>query len=207
MRIAIFGATGTLGRHLVAQALDMGHQVTAFARRPERLDLTHKNLTLFAGDVLDPDAVSRAVKGQDAVIVAIGAGRKGGVRAPGTANVIDAMKAHGGQRLISQSTLGAGDSRPALNFFWKHIMFGFLLKDAYTDHQEQEALVRASGLDWTLVRPSAFTDDPATGAYREGFAPTEKGLALKIPRADVAGFILKLLTRRAYLRQAPSISL
>ena len=117
------------------------------------------------------------------------------------------MKAHGVRRLISQSTLGAGDSRPALNFFWKHIMFGFLLKDAYADHQEQEALVRASGLDWTLVRPSAFTDDPATGAYREGFAPTEKGLALKIPRADVAGFILKLLTGRAYLRQAPSISL
>jgi len=207
MKIAIFGATGTLGRHLVAQALDMGYQVTAFARRPERLDLIHANLTLLAGDVLDPGAVSHAVKGQDAVIVAIGAGRKGRVRAPGTANVIDAMKAHKVRRLISQSTLGAGDSRAALNFIWKHIMFGFLLKDAYSDHQEQEALVRASGLDWTLVRPSAFTDEPATGAYRENFPPTEKGLSLKISRADVAGFILKQVTGRAYLHQAPGISL
>ena len=207
MKITIFGATGTLGRHVVEQALAAGHEVTAFARRPQRLDLQHPNLHRRAGDVFDQAAVDDAVKGQDAVIVALGAGRKGGVRATGTRHVIQAMQNHGVQRLICQSTLGAGNSYAALNFFWKHIMFGFLLKDAYADHQEQEALVQASGLDWTIVRPSAFTDEPATGAYKEDFPSSEKGLSLKIPRADVANFILRQLTGRAYLHQAPGISL
>ena len=67
--------------------------------------------------------------------------------------------------------------------------------------------MQESGLDWTIVRPSAFVDGPATGAYREGFASTEKNLALKIPRADVANFILRQLTGRNYLFQAPAISL
>ena len=206
MKIVVFGATGTVGHHVVSQALNQGHHVTAFARRPARLETAHPNLSLVAGDVLNPGAVARAVKGQDAVIVVIGAGRKGGVRAQGTANVVDAMKAHGVRRLIAQSTLGAGDSRGALNFFWKYLMFGLLLKDAYADHQEQEVLVQRSGLDWTIVRPSALTDDPATGTYRENFPPTEKGLALKIPRADVASFILEQVAGRDYLRQAPGIS-
>ena len=206
MKIIVFGATGSVGRHVVEQALAQGHQVTAFARHPEDLETCSPNLRQFKGDALDPVAVARGVEGHDAVVVALGAGRKGGIRAAGTRHVIAAMKRHGVRRLICQSTLGAGDSRPALNFFWKHVMFGFLLKDAYADHQSQEELVRESGLDWTIVRPSAFTDEPASGAYREGFPPTEKGLSLKISRADVANFILRQLTGRAYLHQAPGIS-
>ena len=85
-------------------------------------------------------------------------------------------------------------------------MFGLLLRPAYKDHQRQEEIVAASGLDWTLVRPSAFTDGPATNRYRHGFAPTVKGLVLKISRADVAGFMLRQLTDRTYLGRATSLS-
>ena len=182
MRLIIFGATGTIGRHLVDQALSQGHDVTAFARNPGALTTTHPNLTQCAGDVLDPEAVADAIYGHDAVLIALGAGRKGTVRAAGTKHVIDAMNRHGVRRLICQSTLGAGDSRAVLNFFWKRIMFGLLLKDAYADHEAQEALVRQSNLDWTIVRPSAFTDKPASGPVKHGFPPSVKGLKLKIPR-------------------------
>ena len=85
-------------------------------------------------------------------------------------------------------------------------MFGLLLRDAYADHQAQETLVQESGLDWTIVRPGAYTDGPATGAYRHGFPPTEHGLKLKISRADVADFLLRQLTDPGYLHQAPSLS-
>ncbi len=207
MKVVVFGASGSIGAHVIEQALNQGYEVTGFARRPETLGISHPNLKLVSGDVFDPDTVADAIEGQEAVIVALGAGRKGRVRAQGTKNVIAAMKRHGVRRLVCQSTLGAGDSRPALNFFWKHIMFGLLLKDAYKDHQEQERLVRESGLDWTIVRPSAFTDGPASGEYREGFPPTEKGLKLTIPRADVANFLLRQLTGSTYLHQAPGISL
>lgn len=210
MNVIIFGATGTLGRHLVEQALSQGHEVTAFARHPETLGLEHERLRYQAGDVLDAAAVDRAVAGavgsHDAVLIALGAGRKGGVRAAGTRNVIDAMKHHGVKRLICLSTLGAGDSRNLLNFFWKRIMFGLLLRAAYADHEAQERLVRQSGLDWTLVRPGAFTDGDATGQYRHGAPLPADNLTLKIARADVAGFMLRQLTDTAYLHRAPGVT-
>lgn len=206
MKIVIFGATGTLGRHLVDKALVEGHEVTAFARKPLELGRTHRSLTPLAGDVCDPKAVDQAVAGQDAVIVALGAGRKGHVRSAGTAHVVDAMQRHAVQRLVCLSTLGAGDSAQHLTFFWKHIMFGWLLKDAYEDHQAQEDTVRRSALSWTIVRPGAFTDGPETGEYRHGFPSTEKNLKLKISRADVADFMVRQLTDDTYLRQAPGLS-
>lgn len=206
MKLIIFGATGTVGRQLVEQALGQGHQVTAFVRNPAALAVEHRDLTCHVGDVFDADAVSDAVRGHDAVLIALGAGRKGTVRTIGTKHVIDGMKRHGVRRLICQSTLGAGDSRPALNFFWKYIMFGLLLRGAYADHQAQEALIEQSGLDWTIVRPGAFTDGPVTDVYKHGFSPTEPGLQLKISRADVAHFMLRQLTGNGYLHQTPGLS-
>lgn len=206
MNVIIFGATGTLGRHLVEQALSQGHHVTAFARHPEKLGLHDASLRYQAGDVLDAQAVARAVEGHDAALIALGAGRKGGVRADGTKNVIDAMKHHGVKRLICLSTLGAGDSRNLLNFFWKRIMFGLLLRAAYADHEMQEKLVRQSGLDWTLVRPGAFVDGDATGQYQHGAPLPATDLKLKIARADVAGFMLRQLTDRGYLHKAPGVT-
>ena len=206
MKLIIFGATGSVGRHLVEQAWAQGHQVTAFVRDPSALDAPHQDLALQVGDVFDREAVADAVRGQDAVLIALGAGRKGTVRSVGTGHIIAAMKRHGVRRLICQSTLGAGDSRPLLTFFWKRIMFGLLLREAYADHEAQEALVRNSGLDWTIVRPGAFTDGPVTGAYKHGFPPTETDLELKISRADVASFMLRQLTGTAYLHRAPGLS-
>ena len=206
MKVIVFGATGTVGRQLVDQALKEGHDVTAFARRPQSVRVDHPKLTVIGGDVLDPEAVDRAVAGHDAALVALGAGRKGTVRAEGTRTIIAGMKHHGVRRLIVLSTLGAGDSSGNLNFFWKRIMFGMLLREAFKDHQKQEALVRESGLDWTIVRPGALTDDPATGRFKHGFAPTERGLDLKISRADAAFFMLRQLAEATYIRATPGLS-
>ncbi|HBM87718.1 MAG TPA: epimerase [Rhodobiaceae bacterium] len=206
MKIIIFGATGSLGRHLVDQALAQGEDVTAFLRDASALDQHHQNLRLVEGDVLDPAAIDAAVKGHDAALIALGAGRKGGVRAQGTKHIIDAMERHKVRRLVCQTTLGAGDSHIHLNFFWKHIMFGWLLKQAMADHEEQETIIRQSKLDWITVRPAAFTDGPVTGSYKLGFPQSESGLALKISRADVAGAMLQQLDSDAYLRKFPGLS-
>ncbi|MHA1524780.1 MAG: NAD(P)-dependent oxidoreductase [Alphaproteobacteria bacterium] len=206
MNLIIFGATGTLGRHLVSNALAQNQQVTAFARRPSALKIDHQNLTLFAGDVLDKDTVSSAVAGHDCVLVALGAGRKGKVRSGGTRHIVDAMQRHGVRRLVCLSSLGVGDSRPLLNFFWKRIMFGMLLKEAYGDHIAQEKIIQQSTLDWVIARPGAFTDGPATSSYLHGIAPTLKNLKLKISRADVANFMLEQLSSNTYLGQAPGLS-
>jgi len=205
MKLIIFGATGSVGRLVVDQALEQGHHVTAFTRDPAKVTMRHERLAVVGGQVTDVDVVAKAVAGHDAVIVTLGAGRKGGVRAPGTKAIIDAMHDTGVRRLIVQSTLGAGDSRVHLTFFWKRIMFGLLLRGAYADHQEQERIVMASDVDWTIVRPGAFSDGPRTGVYRRGFGQDERS-EIKIARADVADFLLEQLTDTAYLRSAAAIS-
>ena len=208
MKIIVFGATGTIGKLAVESMLTDGHEVTAFARRPEKLDIKSSRLTLSVGDARDQAAVSKAICGHDAVVVALGSGmsRKSNIRSQGTMSIIRGMQTHGVRRLICQSTLGAHESWGNLNFFWKRIMFGLLLRPIFLDHELQENLVQASGLDWTLVRPSAFIDGPALGTFKENFKSKERNLTLKISRADVAEFLKRQLMDTIYLHRAVGIS-
>ncbi|MDA0267359.1 MAG: SDR family oxidoreductase [Cyanobacteria bacterium] len=208
MKLVIFGATGTIGRQVVEQALEQGHIVTAFARNPAKLDLQHPQLTRCPGDVMDLPAVEQAVRDQDAVVCVLGSGKKltGTVRSAGTRQIIQAMENIGVRRLICQSTLGAGESWGNLDFYWKYIMFGFILRQVFADHERQECIVKESGLDWTIVRPGAFIDGPRTGQYRYSFPATDQTIQLKISRADVADFILKQLSDQSSLHQTPSLS-
>ncbi|NET06628.1 MAG: SDR family oxidoreductase [Symploca sp. SIO2B6] len=208
MNLLIFGSTGGTGRQLVEQALEQGHRVTAFARNPAKLDIKHTNLKVVEGDVMDLTSVEKALQGQDVVVCVLGAGKKitGTIRSEGTRQIIHAMEKAGIRRFICQSTLGAGDSWGNLNFFWKYIMFGILLRKVFADHQRQENYVKHSGLDWTIVRPGAFVDGDRTGNYRHGFPGTDQTSKLKISRADVADFILKELADEEYIHKTPSLS-
>lgn len=206
MKLLIFGSTGSTGRQLVEQALEQGHTVTAFARDPSKLEARHDNLKVVQGDAVDYPSVEKAVQGQDVVLCSLGAGAKGTVRSEGTKNIVRAMEKAGVRRFICQSSLGVGDSRDNLNFFWKYIMFGGLLRQAYADHVSQEDYVNQSRLDWIIVRPAAFTDGERTGEYRHGFSGSDKTAKLKISRADVADFMLKQLTDDTYLHKMPGLS-
>lgn len=72
MKLLVFGATGGTGSRLVRQALEQGHVVTAFARDPAKVRLTHDNLRVVRGDILNKDSVEAAVAGQDGVLSALG---------------------------------------------------------------------------------------------------------------------------------------
>ncbi len=209
MKIIVFGASGTVGKHLVKQALEKGYHVSAFCRDILKLaHLKHPNLRLIQGDVLNFGDVKVAVNGHQAVYIVLGSGnnRKSKVRSSGTKNIIAAMQEEGVKRLICQSTLGAGDSEGNLNFFWKKIMFGWYLRQVFLDHELQEIFVRESSLDWTIVRPGAFTNGDRTGKYRHGFPPDDKTTKLKISRKDVADFLVNELEREQYLFEAPGLS-
>jgi len=208
MKAIVFGATGNVGRLAVETMLKEGHEVTAFARHPGTLKTSDPKLTLHAGDAFDAASVDAAVRGHNAVVITLGAGasRKSLIRSQGTMNVIQAMQKNGVRRLICQSTLGAHESWDNLDFFWKRIMFGLILRLVFRDHELQEKLVRASGLDWTIVRPSAFADGPASGGFKEDFGPETRKLKLSIPRADIAAFLSRQLCDRKYLHRAVAIS-
>lgn len=197
LKIIIFGATGGLGRCMVEQAYALGHQVTAFVRSRAALE-PYEDLKEVRGDVLDAASVSRALAGQEAVLCVLGGAK--GVRVEGTRNILAAMQQHGVRRLIAVSSWGVGDSRRGIlaNLAW------LFLREALAEHQAQEAIIRQSGLDWTILRPTRLTDGPLTGKYRVGNISV--GMSPQISRADMADFALKQLTDPTYLHQAPTIS-
>ncbi len=211
MKLIIFGATGATGKHMVEQALEQGHLVTAFVRDPSKLGIMHSNLTITKGDLMDASSIIPAMQGQDAVLCTIGApaNKTGTIRSEGTKNIIQAMKTAGVKRLICQTSLGYGDSIKLLDqtpFIFKHIIVPFILKKAFADHSLQEEYIKQSQLDWVIARPANLTDEAFTGIYKQGFPATEKKLKMKISRADVADFMLKQLTANTWLRKTPGLS-
>lgn len=207
MNVAIFGATGTTGQFVLDEALARGHSVVALTRNPHKLDINHDNLTTVEGDVLDPEAVEKAIVGQDAVISVLGAGtQRTTVRTDGTRNIVEAMERQGVRRLVSQSLFGLGDSADKLPVHWKLLVKPLILRNAFRDHAGQEAVVAASDLDWTITRPVSLRDTAATGEYYDGPAAAMNGITLKIGLTDLARFTLDQLETGKYLRRRPGIS-
>jgi putative NADH-flavin reductase len=208
MKLLIFGATGSIGRQLVEQALAQGHTVTAFARNPARLDLKHAQLKVVQGDVLDYASVEWAVPGHQAVLSALGTSAltKNTVRSEGTQNIIRAMEKAGVRRLICLSSIGIGDSRDMLPFHYKYILVPFLLRQGFAEHELEEEWVKQSQTDWTIVRPGAFTNGERTDAYRHSLTVAGNSIKAKISRADVTDFMLKQLKDHTYLHQTPWVS-
>jgi len=205
MNLAIFGATGNTGLELVKQALEKGHHVTAFVRNPSRMAIEHDRIALVTGDAFDPASVAEAIQGQDAVVCALGSSdlKKTTIRTEGTANIIKAMKEQGIQRFLVVTSMGTGDSWDTLSLVNK-FLYATLLKSSREDHEAQEAAVKESELDWTIIRPSGLTDEPRTGVYEVGENILAK--TSKIARADVADLIVKELEQNALIHKAVTIT-
>jgi putative NADH-flavin reductase len=208
MKLIIFGSTGHTGHQVVKQALEQGHEVTAFARNPEKFDQKHEKLQVIEGDVLDFASVERAIQGQDVVLCTLGVPPKdkNNLRANGTKNIIRAMEKTGVKRFICQSSYGIGDTSDTLPFLMKYLIVPFILRRAFADHEIQENYIKESQLDWIIARPVALTDGEHTGSYQHGFTADNKTVTFKISRADTADFMLKQLADNNYLHRTPSIS-
>ncbi len=203
MKLLIIGASRGIGLQVAEQALAAGHEVTAFARHPRPLPQPRPRLTVTAGDVLNFEQVRQATAGQEAVCLTIGVGvtwKPVTVFSQGTRNLLAAMAAQGVRRLVCVTGIGAGDSKGHGGFLYDRIFQPLLLRTIYEDKDRQEALIRASETDWTIVRPGFLTNGPLTGSYRV-LADLAGVTAGKISRADVAHFILKELAENRRLRQ------
>ncbi|MGH9492834.1 MAG: NAD(P)-dependent oxidoreductase [Terriglobales bacterium] len=124
----------------------------------------------------------------------------------GTKNIVQAMERHGVQRLVCESSLGVGDSRGRLGVFHNLFLLPLFLRNVFADKAVQEQIIRASGLVWVIVRPTALTNGPRKGVYRAGADIGHWFFPTKISRSDVADFMLKQLTDDTYLRKTPGLS-
>lgn len=204
MKLLIFGASGKTGTAVIREALEKGHEVTAFVRNPSRLTVKNKNLAVFTGNVLNPEDVANAVKGHDAVISVLGYSNNAPhtICSDGINNIIAAMKKHKIKRLIAQSSYG-NDRDHDTTLYAKFIRI--YLKDRQKDKQKMEKIIEQSNLSWTIVKPVIITSKPKSGRYKTGahikppFIPT-------ISQADIADFMLKELEQNKYIHQKPIIT-
>jgi putative NADH-flavin reductase len=209
MRVLVIGATGGTGRQLVQQALELGHQVTAFVRKPKKLKIEHPNLRVVKGNVLDYASVEQAMQGQSAVVSALGHKRflwPTRILSKGTGNIMEAMKSCRVPRLICESSLGVGNAVGRLGLPATFVFVPLVLPFYFWDRLRQEKLIADNGgIDWVIVRPATLTNGPARGDYRHGSNVGNYVLPRRVSRADVADFMLKQLNDDHYIGKAPGI--
>jgi len=208
MDIIVFGASGRTGVLLVGQALEAGHQVTAFVRDLAKLSLQHPALSVIQGNVGDAGAVEKAITGQQAVLSVLGPtrGSSPGAMSAAAYHITHAMQKSGVKRLVTLTGAGVRDPRDQPKAF-DHLMrtlLGMLSGAVLRDSQEGVSMIRASDLDWTVVRVPMLTDGPLTGKFRVGYVGKDSGR--QISRADAAAFMLQQLEDDTYFYQAPMIS-
>jgi uncharacterized protein YbjT (DUF2867 family) len=208
-RILIVGATGGTGRQLVAQALSLGYEVTAFVRDPSKLGVEHPRLTVAKGDVLDCGSVEAAMRGQEAVVSALGHKRYFGpsrILSEGTRNVLRAMEAHNVRRLVCETSLGIGDSAGRMGLYYTFMVIPIVVPFYFWDKTRQERLIARSGVEWVIVRPGVLTNGEKRGPTRHGRRIGNFLWTVRISRADVADFMLEQLSSDTYLRTAVGVS-
>jgi uncharacterized protein YbjT (DUF2867 family) len=203
MRIVVFGATGSTGRRVVDQALVAGHDVTAVVRRPNQV-APRPRLVVRAGDVLDPASLHESCSGADAVMSCIGPDstlRPGTVMSAGTAHMVAAAEAAGVRRFVFQSGIGLSDGLELSRANrWVMRVWRTLFAAAIHDKAEGERVLRASALEWVIVRPVGLRDAPATGRYLAG--PLARVAPLvPLTLADCAACLLHAVSEPAWTRQ------
>ena len=206
MRLLILGATGPTGRNLLEQALAAGHEITAFVRNPARLTMTHARLASAIGDATDSRALESAMAGQEAVLSALGAGNslRSEIASRAVAALIPAMRARALKRVIFLSAFGVGETFGQASLV-QRLAYCTLLRQIFADKAKADAMLRQSGLDWTLVYPTVLTHGARSGAYRVGERLAMTGLP-KISRADVASFMLEQLSSAEWVRRTAVVS-
>jgi putative NADH-flavin reductase len=203
MRFTILGATGGIGRLLLPLALDHGHEITAFARAPEKIHGTSSRLRVLGGNLYDPDQMAGAIHGSDVVLSAFGPTtlRRTHQRRDFGRALVKAMRSAGVKRFIHVSSafvFGEGGMIYS-------IMSNTLFRNVTLDHRDGDKEMSQPDLEWTILRPPRLLDGPAIGNLRvvAGHLPKR---AMTISRADVAGFMLQEAITPNYIHQFVGLS-
>jgi putative NADH-flavin reductase len=211
MKLAVFGANGPTGRLLTQLALDEDHDVVAFTRHPDVFPIEHRRLEIVAGDVHDAAAVASAIDGTDAVVSTLGvpfAKTPITIYSDGTTNIVAGMHAAGIKRLVCVSSSAVGPHpEPLGGFVFEKIMQPYVInklgRTLYDDMRRMEAMVAASDLNWTIVRPSGLFEAPAVSKYSVAI----DNIAYRFTaRIDLADCLLRQADDHMYVRSTIAIA-
>ena len=209
MRIVIFGAGGRTGNHLVRHAIGLGHDVTAFGRKPKKLPLSHERMRVVVGDASDEFQVNRAIQGTEAVITAIAPGNTAAeeLHAQMLQNILRSMERHNVKRVVALSDSFVLDETGLAEVLGKRVRHLFLTPShaRWLRVSAQYAnCLRNSRLEWTLVCTHHLTDEPFDGHY--SVETKHRNVNVRVSRANVADFLLRIAMNGSHIHEMPVIS-
>ena len=204
MKLVIFGATGRTGQYLLKNALTQGHHVSVFVRDPQKLAVPLPKEQIHRGDVQDSDAIEQAIHGNEAVFFVIGSGGLGPttLRQDAIRSIIAAMQKQQVRRIVALSTAMVGNA----GFVATRILRPLIFRNTVGDSQAMEVLIRASSLDFTIVRAPRLRQKEMDHPYKEVLGDEARPLSISVSRASVAHIMLKSLQNPGYVRQIVTIS-
>jgi putative NADH-flavin reductase len=200
MKLFVIGATGRTGQEIVQQAIERGHDVTAFVRSPETVILRHERLFVVKGNATDENQLSEAMQSHDAVVSALGPRevfKPSSLLHDSALAITRAMQRSGVKRLL---ILSAAAHFPGI----PNRIVSFILRNHMRDSLAMEKVVQDSGLDWTIARPPRLTQEQYT-AYRsrEGAAPRK---CFTLSRKAVAAFMLDAIEQKKHFQKIVGIA-
>ena len=200
VKLFAIGATGRTGREVVQQALARNHHVTAFVRSPASLTLKNERLSVLKGNAMDENQLFRAIQNHDAVVSTLGPRevfKPSSMLHDSAVATTRAMNRAGVKRLV---VLSAAAHFPGL----LNRIASFIMRNHMRDSLAMEAIVQASGLDWTIARPPRLTqEDYITYRTRENAAPR---MGFSVSRKAVAAFMLEAIEQKKHFQQIVGIA-
>jgi len=194
MKIVVFGASGKTGSLIISQALEAGHQVTAYVRNENGITQKNSNLKVVVGNLTETFKLKEAITGADVCISTLGGGsltRHSPEIIDGIDKIVSIMEQKGVNRIIYLSSLGARESRFFMPQPIRFLIADVMLRVPLADHNANENRIVNSKLNWTIVRPGGLTDNEKTGNLKFGSEKTIFKGSTSISRANVAAFILE----------------
>jgi putative NADH-flavin reductase len=201
MRLAVFGGTGRVGRHVVNQALAQGHEIAALVRQAEELP-PDGGVRYVAGDATDPVAVESVIRGADAVLSSLGAPSlemPGSVLSDGMRTIVSAMARTGTPRVVAVAGSGILDD-PRGGLRHDQPEFPAIFRAISQEHAGTWAALRRSSVDWTLVCTTTQVQGAQPGRLRARADVLPDGGA-EISIEDIAGFMLGQLNDTTFLNR------
>jgi putative NADH-flavin reductase len=203
MKLTILGATGGIGRILLAKALEQGHEVTAFVRAPEKIQIRSPRLSVIGGSLFNVQQMTDAIRGSEVVLSAFGPTtlRRTTLRCDFGRALVQALRSSAVDRLLHVSSALLFDDIGALGLVLRSTLF----RNVTHDHVNSETELMQPDLAWTIVRPPRLVNHAATGRIRAEKAHLPKG-GSTISRGDVASFLLQEAVAPRFIHQIVGIS-
>lgn len=205
MNIIVFGASGKVGTKVVNELISKGYKVTAFVYDNNPFS-DKDNLKVVKGDVKNKDDVAKAIKGNEAIISALGSWGTDSkdILSSGVENIITAMKNENISRIISLTGTDAflPDEKPSYLRNLSHALLSIFAKKIMFDGEIHAEKLAESNLDWTIIRSPIMNNNEPEGyeLNTEPCSPIET-----INRQAVAKSMVEVLEKNLFVRQSPFI--